>query len=76
MNKTAFIGIHGRKGNGAVLTNCTRSRGVGHRYNLVMAATLVAFHVNNNWIPETKLTANQERNENLQGFESTSMTSN
>lgn len=76
MNKAALISIHRRKRNGAMLTNSTRCSRVSHRNNLVMAATLVAFHVNNKWIPETKLTANQERNENLQGFESTSMTSN
>ena len=41
-----------------------------------MASTLISFHVNNNRIPKAKLATNQKRNENLQGFESASVTSN
>lgn len=41
-----------------------------------MASALISFHVNNNRIPKAKLATNQKRNENLQGFESASVTSN
>ena len=74
MNKTALVGIHGRKRNAFVSANCPLGSRLSHRGNLVLAAALISLDVDDDRIPKAKLAAHQQREHNLKGIKGATMT--
>ena len=74
VNQSALIGIHRRKRDALVSAHGSLGRGLSHRRNLVLSTALVTLNVHHNRIPKAKLTTHQQREHNLEGIKSTTMT--
>ena len=60
MHESTLICIHGRKVDGLMLGDRTRSCRFSHSGNLVMPTTLISLDIDGNRIPEAKFTTHQE----------------
>ena len=76
VNESTLVGIHRRERNTLMGADGTLSCRLGHGCNLVLSTALIALNVDDNRIPKTKLAAHQQREQNLESIEGTSMTAN
>ena len=74
VNQPALIGIHRRKRDALVSAHGSLGRGLSHRSNLVLTATLIALNVNDDRIPKAQLAAHQQREHNLESIKGATMT--
>lgn len=74
VNQSALGRCHRRKVDRTTLLNSTRGSRACHRGYLLMAATPIPLNIDNDWIPEPKLAADQEGDHRLQRPERSTVT--
>ena len=73
VHKTTLIGAHGLKAHRTMLTDGALSSTLGHLNKLVVATAPITLNIDDDGKTESKLTANQEREDRLERLKSATM---